>query len=225
MIIASSRQDLIDKLGCLAEDRTWPRTDPRDPPGIVRGRVRADRKLVFTMTGQGGQWWSMGRALLERHPVFREAVLGFDAIFKETAGWSVVDVLMSDAADSTIDDAAVTPAVMFAFQTGLAAVWQAVGVAPDIVVGHSFGEVTAAYLAGSLSRETVANLVNQRGLIRGQVDRHGSMAAVGLSANDVAAYLPDDGSVEIGGYNAPHMVTLTGDEAAIDALIAQGAGR
>lgn len=219
VVIAHSTDDLVAKLDCLADGRPWPKAERYDPPGIVRGEARHGRKLAFTMTGQGGQWWSMGRDLLLYHPVFRETVLEFDAVFKSAAGWSVVDVLMADEAESPIDDAAITPAVMFAFQTGLAAFWKSIGVAPDIVVGHSFGEVTAAYLAGGLSQAEVARLVNQRGLIRGAVNRHGNMAAIGLGAREVARYLPGDGSIEIGGYNAPRLVTLTGDEAAIDRLI------
>lgn len=220
VIVTRSIDDLRTKLDCLAEGRPWPKAERYDPPGVVRGEARRGRKLAFTMTGQGGQWWSMGRELLLHHAVFRKTVLEFDAVFKPAAGWSVVDVLMADEADSRIDDAAITPAVMFAFQTGLAAFWKSIGVMPEIVVGHSFGEVTAAYLAGGLGQEEVARLVNQRGLIRGAVDRRGNMAAIGLSAQEVARYLPGDGSIEIGGYNAPRLITLTGDEAAIDRLIA-----
>ena len=75
------------------------------------------------------------------------------------------------------------------------------------MLGHSFGEVTAAYLAGGIGPATVAGLVTHRGLIRSHVDRVGTMAAIGLGADAIEPLLPADGSIEIGGYNAPHMVT------------------
>ena len=220
-IIATTPVDLVARLRCLADGREWPQAERQAAPQIISGVAKPDAKLCFTMTGQGGQWWAMGRELLAREPVFRETIERFDAVFAPVGGWSVMDVLLADEATSRIDDAAITPAVMFAFQTALAEVWRTRGVVPDIVLGHSFGEVTAAYLAGGLEAAEIARLVNQRGLIRHSVDRTGTMAAIGLGAEEIAPLLPADGSIEIGGYNAPGMVTLTGEEAAIDRLIAR----
>lgn len=214
VVLASSTQDLCDALRSLAVGRA-------DDVRIVSGEASDGGKLAFTTTGQGGQWWAMGRALLERHPVFRECVERFDADFREEAGWSVIDVLMAQEDDPRIHDAAITPAVMFAFQTALAAVWKAIGVTPDILVGHSFGEVTAAALSGAIELRDVPRLARHRGLIRGAVDRVGTMAAIGLGAEAVEPLLPGDGSVEIGAYNAPGTVTVTGGVTAIDDLIAR----
>ena len=221
VIIASTPNELRERLLSLAEGRDWPAADRHAPPEIITGRAKTARTLVFTMTGQGGQWWSMGRELIAQEVVFRQSIEAFDRVFKEIGGWSVMDVLLADEEASNIHDAAVTPAVMFAFQSGLAELWRVRGVRPDIVLGHSFGEVTAAYLAGGIGKAAVAGLVTHRGLIRGHVDRVGTMAAIGLGAKTIAPLLPTDGSIEIGGYNSPHMVTLTGEEKAIDALIQQ----
>lgn len=214
VVLADSTQSLSDGLRALALGNT-------DNPGIITGEAGDWGKLAFTTTGQGGQWWAMGRALLERHPVFRESVERFDADFREEAGWSVIDVLTAPEGDDRIHDAAITPAVMFAFQTALAAVWKAIGVTPDILVGHSFGEVTAAALSEAIELRDVPRLARHRGLIRGAVDRVGTMAAIGLGAEAVEPLLPGDGSVEIGAYNGPGTVTVTGDVAAIDDLIAR----
>lgn len=221
VIVATSTEALRERLVCLAEAREWPQRERHAAPEIIRGLAKPGRKICFTMTGQGGQWWAMGRELIEREPVFRRTIERFDRVFAEVGGWSVLDELLADETASRIDDAAITPAVMFAFQTALAEVWSTRGVRPHIVLGHSFGEVTAAYLAGGLEAKEIARLVNQRGLIRHRVDRVGTMAAIGLGADEIAALLPVDGSIEIGGYNSPTMVTLTGEEAAIDALIAR----
>lgn len=220
-IVATTPEELRERLVCLSEGRPWPAADRHAPPEIVTGKARRERTLVFTMTGQGGQWWSMGRELYEHEPVFRQSIEAFDRVFKNIGGWSVVEELLADEEISKIHDAAITPAVMFAFQTGLAEVWRARGVSPDIVLGHSFGEVTAAYLAEGIGKEAVAGLVTHRGLIRGHVERAGAMAAIGLGAEAIEPLLPTDGSIEIGGYNSPQMVTLTGEENSIDALIKQ----
>ena len=175
---------------------------------------------MFTCTGQGGQFWNMGRRFLTSQPVFRRFVESFDALFKPAAGWSVIEALSADESASRLHDPAVTPAVMFALQAGLAEVWKSVGVTPDMVIGHSFGEVTAAYLGGAIALEDVAHLVDERGLIRGHIDRIGGMAAIGMGAEELARFLPADGSVEIGAYNSPTMVTVSGERPAIERLIA-----
>ncbi|MGI9387076.1 MAG: acyltransferase domain-containing protein, partial [Methyloligellaceae bacterium] len=220
IILAETVESLRARLQCLAEGKDWPAADKRDLPQIITGEAKGGRKLAFTTTGQGGQWWAMGRRLLETHPQFRSTVMAFDAQFAPDAGWSVVDVLGQNETDSIIDDAAITPAVMFAFQSGLAEIWKSIGVTPELVIGHSFGEVTAAYLAGAVSADHVAHLVKHRGLIRGRVERQGAMAAIGLGPDEIKKLFPADGSIEIGGYNAPNQVTVTGAEESIDTLIA-----
>ena len=221
VVMAKTLDELREGLVGIAEGRTWPRGADTPPPRAQVGTANHARQVVFTTTGQGGQWWNMGRCLLEQHPVFRKAVLDFDETFTRVAGWSVMDVLAAEEETPAIHDAAITPAVMFAFQTALAAVWRSFGVKPALLIGHSFGEVTAAFLADSLDVRDVAHLVNHRGLIRGQVPRTGAMAALGMGAEQASELLPGDGSIEIGGYNSPTMVTLTGEEAAIDDLIAR----
>ena len=220
VVMARDNADLADKLTALADGRDWPKPDKRAPAMIIQGQARGDGKLVFTCTGQGGQFWNMGRHFLTANPVFRRFVESFDALFKPAAGWSVIEALSADENASRLHDPAVTPAVMFALQAGLAEVWKSVGVTPDMTIGHSFGEVTAAYLGGAIALEDVAHLVDERGLIRGHIDRVGGMAAIGMGADELARFLPRDGSIEIGAYNSPTMVTVSGERPAIERLIA-----
>lgn len=221
VVLADTAEALRERLRCLADDCDWPRASPSDLPEIVTGRAKPGRRLAFAFSGQGGQWCGMARDLLQDHAVFRDWIDRFDGIFEPVSGWRVRDVLIADEAHSTIHDAAVTPAVMFALQAGLAEVWRSLGVEPELVIGHSFGEVTAAYVAGALPLEEIPRLVLHRGLIRHDVDRAGTMAAIGLGADALAPYLPADGSVEIGAYNAPGMVTVSGEVSAIEALMAR----
>ncbi len=223
VILARDARDLAAKLAALSEGREWPKRDKADLPAIVRGPIggngRRRGKLVFTCTGQGGQFWNMGRDFLKAHPAFRQFVEAFDELFAPAAGWSVVEALSAGEHDSRLHDPAVTPAAMFALQAGLAEVWKSVGITPDILIGHSFGEVTAAYLAGAIELADVAHLVNHRGLIRGHIDRVGAMAAIGLGECELAAFMPADGGIEIGAYNSPAMVTVSGEKGAVEDLI------
>ena len=115
VIIAATPDELCERLTCLSEGCDWPAVDRHAPPEIITGKAESSRTIAFTMTGQGGQWWSMGRELIAQDDVFRGSIEAFDSVFKEIGGWSVIDVLMADEETSNIHDAAITPAVMFAF--------------------------------------------------------------------------------------------------------------
>ena len=221
VLLAGDRDDLIESLRTLEAGQLEERADRKVPPRQVVGQAQPNRRLALTLSGQGGQWWGMGRRLLTAHPVYRDFAETFDAAFRPIAGWSTVEALMAAEDESRVDDAAVTPALTFVVQAGLAAVWEAWGVRPELLIGHSFGEVTAAYLAGALSLETVAHLVNERGLIRDRIGTEGGMAAIGLSAERLAKRLPPEARIEIAAYNAPSLVTVSGDGSAIDGLIAE----
>ena len=219
VIVARTINELVEGLRGLSSG-TWSREKGQpDYPQIFEGRSRGEPRIAFTFTGQGGQWWAMGRSLIEQNPLVRHVIEDFDACFEPQAGWSVLQTLLADEQSTSIHDASITPAVMFALQAALAALWRHVGVHPELVIGHSFGEVTAAHTAGSLATEDVAHLVKYRGLIRHAVDRKGTMAAIGLGAEDITPLLPADGSIEIGAYNSASLITLSGEEGAIDALI------
>lgn len=221
VVMARSSGELRAGLRLLAAGQQEAPRERAELPAIVAGHARPRRRLAFLFTGQGGQWWGMGRDLLLHNAVYRDFVARFDALFAPLAGWSVREVLLADAASSRIHDAAVTPAAMFALEAGLAEVWKSLGVEPELVIGHSFGEVSAAYVAGALPLEQVPRLVLHRGLVRSFVQRTGAMAAVGLAEGEIAPLLPQDGSIEIGAFNAPAMVTVSGEVAAIERLLAR----
>lgn len=188
-------------------------------PHVLTGRRQGGNKLAFTFSGQGTQRWDMARGVLRQEPVFRETVREFDGHFSPLAGWSVLDELTADEAASNIDRNDVTQACLVAVHLGLARLWMSRGVVPDLVIGHSLGEIAAACIGGAISMETAANIIHKRGLIHRNAPEPGRMAAVGLTAEQLATYLPDDTSVEIGAYNSPAMVTVTGRERALETLL------
>lgn len=108
-------------------------------------------RLVFVCTGMGPQWWAMGRQLFSEEPVFREMILRCDEVFRKQADWSLLMEMMAEEAQSHMAETQVAQTANFAIQVSLAALWKSWGIEPDALVGHSVGEVSAAYLSGVLS--------------------------------------------------------------------------
>ena len=152
-IAADSRNQLISRLRGLAgpEREDEDGVSAEQLAGVVTGQAVQEPKLMFVFTGQGGQWWAMGRELLDKDPLFRETVEEFDAVFAKLAGWSVVEELRRPERNSRIHATRITQPAIFAVQIGLLARLRAWGVEPEGVLGHSFGEVAAAYATGALS--------------------------------------------------------------------------
>ncbi|WP_306119800.1 MULTISPECIES: SDR family NAD(P)-dependent oxidoreductase [unclassified Roseitalea] len=220
VVLASDRQHLRRSLDMIAAGEEQATEDRYAIPPFVSGRARASGKLAVTFAGQGGQWWGMARRLLTCDQVYRQSVDEFDALFRNVSGWSVVDAMLSNEASSRIDDADVTQPAIFANQIGLMALWRKWGIEPDLLIGHSFGEVAAAYIADAISLSTAARLIHARGMIRDAIGSVGAMAAVGLSVDELAAFLPDDGSVVVAAYNGPALQTVSGEIDGVERLLA-----
>ncbi|KAK4496779.1 hypothetical protein PRZ48_012762 [Zasmidium cellare] len=181
-------------------------------------------KLGFVFTGQGAQWKGMGQALL-KYSVYRESIKDADShLQKIGCPWSLVDLLADAKADMT--DPLVSQTACTAVQVALVDLLASWKVRPQRVVGHSSGEIAAAYCAGYLTREDAWKIAYYRGLVcQSSTSRQGAMMAVGLSAKDAQATLQDfasrhgrPGSIRIACFNSPKNVTISGDADAIDLL-------
>ena len=139
-VVAFTRADVVTALGSVQ------RGEPN--PLVTDGRAQIDgrRKVVFVFPGQGSQWVGMGRQLLKGSVAFAEELRRCDAAIRELAGWSVIAAIEGAGPEWTID--VIQPA-LFAIEVSLAAAWRSAGVRPDAVIGHSMGEIAAAYVAGS----------------------------------------------------------------------------
>lgn len=106
------------------------------------------RTLVYVFTGMGAQWPGMGRELLESDSAFRQAVQMFDEHFQKISGWSIIQLLQSPLADWNLDKTSVSQAMIVAVQIGIIESLKRRGIVPGVVVGHSVGELAAAYAGG-----------------------------------------------------------------------------
>lgn len=185
------------------------RTDDGSLPGSAPPRV------VFVFPGQGGQWAGMGAGLLE-HPVFADRMRECAEAVEAELGWSPVDRLHDQRAMNAVDQ--VQP-MLWAMQVALAAVWQDVGVRPDLIVGHSLGEIAAATVAGGLSVTDGAKLVCRRGRILRT--RPGAMWSVGLGEHEAWQAIGEHTDrVAVGVLNSASSSVLSGEPEAIAEVIA-----
>ncbi|MET8545709.1 SDR family NAD(P)-dependent oxidoreductase, partial [Kitasatospora sp. NPDC004799] len=187
-------------------------------PGLVTGTARPLGRTVFVFPGQGAQWVGMGAELYRSEPVFRAAVDACDAALAPYTDWSLVELLTGGGSLDRVD--VVQPA-LFAVMVALAELWRAHGVEPDAVVGHSQGEIAAAYVAGALSLEDAAKAVALRSRALVALAGHGGMVSVVLSADDAAGYLSPWGDrITVAVVNSASTVVVSGEPGALDELLA-----
>jgi acyl transferase domain-containing protein/NADPH:quinone reductase-like Zn-dependent oxidoreductase/acyl carrier protein len=178
-------------------------------------------KVAFMFCGNGPQWWAMGRQLLAEEPVFRQAVEICDALLCQHATWSMLEELQADETSTRMARTDIAQPALFAVQVGLVALWRSWGIAPAAVVGHSVGEVAAAYVAGALSLEDAVRVIFHRSRTQQRTAGSGGMAAVGLPAADAREALAAYGDrLCVAGVNSPESVTVSGDAGALDLLLA-----
>ncbi|MEV6823398.1 beta-ketoacyl synthase N-terminal-like domain-containing protein [Amycolatopsis sp. NPDC051102] len=179
----------------------------------------ARSKLAFVFTGMGPQWWGMGRSLLTGNPVFRDAIERCDTLFTPLAGWSILEELGRDETTSRMAETQVSQPANAALQIGLFELWRALGIEPDAIVGHSAGEVAAAYASGALSLSDAMTVVYHRARLQQRTSGQGRLLAVGLSPEQAAALVPVlAGRLTLAASNGPSAAALVGPEPELLAL-------
>ncbi|WP_194819700.1 type I polyketide synthase [Nocardia sp. XZ_19_385] len=164
---------------------------------------------VFVFTGMGPQWFGMGRELLGSDPEFTATAHRIDDVFTEIAGWSILDELRKPEELSRVTSTEVAQPANFLIQVALYEKLTALGVTPSAIVGHSVGEVSAAYVSGVLSLREALTVAYHRARLQARTAGTGGMLAVGLPAAEAAAWL--DVGVDLAAVNSPNACTLSGD--------------
>ncbi|WP_234881000.1 nocobactin polyketide synthase NbtC [Mycobacteroides salmoniphilum] len=213
LLMVRDRDELLSALQAVA--------DGRDHPSVVRGTEPANaHRIGYVFPGQGGQRPGMGRAFYEAFAEYRAEADRCSALFEANFGQSPLNYLLN--ADTPADDSAsVVQPALFTQMVGLAALWRSVGVIPDVTVGHSQGEIAAAYVSGMMS---LADAVTVVGIRAGIVDAFGAgtyAMAVAAADRDTCEELlaRRSGWAEVSVINSPSLAGISGDRETIQDIV------
>ncbi|MEU5402356.1 beta-ketoacyl synthase N-terminal-like domain-containing protein [Streptomyces sp. NPDC005963] len=190
---------------------------------VALGEARGDCAVAFVFPGQGSQWAGMARGLLRESRVFADTVAACADAFAPYVDFSVPH-LLSGADDSgrarSLEGIQVS---LFVTMAGLVDLWRAAGVTPDLVLGHSQGEVAAAYAAGALDLQDAARVVAIRARLLSRLSGSGAMAVIGLdepqAREELAKSTAVGARVEVAAVNGPGSTVVSGPVEAVGALV------
>jgi phthiocerol/phenolphthiocerol synthesis type-I polyketide synthase D len=199
-VVARGMAELVAGLRSLSRGEQSPSTVTGAP-----GEGRSGP--VFVFSGHGSQWAGMARGLLAGEPAFAGAIERLDPVIRAEAGFSIREDLLSGVDAVTMDH--VQPLV-FGIQVALAELWRSYGVAPAAVIGHSFGEVAAAVVAGALDEADGAKIVALRSRLLASLAGDGAMALLELGAEETGELVAGLSDVDIAVLSAPNQTVVAG---------------
>ncbi|WP_051341808.1 type I polyketide synthase [Pseudonocardia spinosispora] len=214
VVIGTDRDELVTSVSSLAT--------ATPSASVVTGVAELSRRVVFVFPGQGSQWIGMGRELAASSPVFAARLAECGQALSPYVDWSLDDVLAGAAGAPGLERVDVVQPVLWAVMVSLAGWWQAAGVRPDAVVGHSQGEIAAAVVAGILSLEDAAKIVALRSRALTALSGAGGMLSLAAPLDTVAARLaPHGGQLSVAAVNGPAATVVSGEPSALAALAAE----
>ncbi|KAF2233362.1 hypothetical protein EV356DRAFT_448529 [Viridothelium virens] len=200
----------------ISEALIWEHVAHQKSPSV------AMKRIGFIFTGQGAQWHGMGAELMDEYATFGESIRYQDKVLttlSKKPSWRIEDVLHKPELASQINKPQISQTVCTALQVALVDLLSSWMIKPEAVVGHSSGEIAAAYSAGRITSAEAIVLAYFRGLTVGNNKRNGGMLAVGLGPDDVLTYLAgQEAHVSIAAINSANAVTLSGDAAEIECI-------
>ena len=217
-VVVNSTKELVQELDGFAIKTESPKVRAGFSP-----RPEHAPRVAFVMSGQGPQWWGMGRELMKHEPVFRETMERCAAAMKPWARFSLLEELGRTEEKSQLHRTEIAQPAIFAMQVALAELWKSWGVQPVAIVGHSVGEIAAACVAGVFSLEEGSRVIALRARFMGDCARdEGTMLAVGLGEEEARALIArHDRTVTIAAFNGPRSLTLAGARISLEAMLAE----
>jgi mycoketide-CoA synthase len=210
-VLAEDRDGFLEGLAALAEGAP----DPR----VVEAKALADPRPVFVFPGQGSQWVGMGRELLDSAPEFAARIAECEQALAPYVDWSLTALLRGEPGAPGLERVDVVQPALFAVMVSLAHLWQAGGVEPAAVIGHSQGEIAAACVAGALSLEDAARVVALRSQALLPLAGLGGMTSLALSAEQARELIePWGDDLSIASNNGPTSTVVSGTVRALDEL-------
>ncbi|MBK3554993.1 amino acid adenylation domain-containing protein [Streptomyces sp. MBT56] len=222
--VAATPEALREELSRIAGEEDGPAT------AAAPGRART----AWLFTGQGTQYPGMGAELFAQSPVFRLSMEHCAKLLDDVLDRPLLDVVfgageasaaVDGAAEGPLHDTRYTQPALVALEWSLAQMWRAAGLAPDVVVGHSVGELAAAAVAGVLDIADALRVAAARGRLMQERTEPGAMAAVFASADTVRALLVPGERVALAAFNGPEHVVVSGPPAEVDGVLRRASER
>jgi acyl transferase domain-containing protein/NAD(P)-dependent dehydrogenase (short-subunit alcohol dehydrogenase family)/acyl carrier protein len=218
VFVAQSRAEFVDRLARFATGEQG--------AAQAYGRITnpKDRRIAFVFPGQGAQWRGMARELLGEEPAFRASIERSEIALRAHVPWSLIAKLLEqeDAQGFSLNDISVIQPVLLAVEIALADLWRSRGIEPDAIVGHSMGEVGAAYIAGVLSLDEAVAIICRRSALMEQTSGNGAMAVVELSMLEATTRLAHHvGRASVAVNNGPRSSVISGDRSTIESVVAE----
>ncbi|KAI9040688.1 PKS-NRPS hybrid synthetase psoA [Aspergillus affinis] len=225
-ITGCSKQDVLEAINKqLAKVRENPGTAIGTRPPVIEFDENRRPRILGVFTGQGAQWPGMGQALMKRCALFRETIEVMEqalAQLPDPPKWSLKEELMAPPGKSRLSKAELSLPICAAVQVGLVSLLSQAGITFHTVVGHSGGEIGAAYAVGKISAEDAVKIAYYRGIVcklaNGPYGDRGAMIAVGFGYEEGLNFCSSaqmKGRLTVAASNSPKSVTLSGDEDAV----------
>lgn len=193
-------------------------TGDKDLEPVAVTKPKITTQTVFVFTGQGAQWVGMGKELFLDFPSFAEDMCQLSRVLRNLpilpSPWNIEDVLLQTGDTFPLSNAEFSQPLCSAIQIGLINLLKKLGILPFAVIGHSSGEIAAAYAANAITADEAIKIAYYRGQVAKKVNRPGKMISVGLGSADIYPYISD--GITIACENSPTSVTLSGDPEKVD---------
>ncbi len=211
--LGAGRDELLAALTSLAEGSP--------SANAIAARSRSG-KLAYLFSGQGSQRAGMGKELYEAYPVYREALQGAFAELDPRLDRSLGEIVFAEAGSeeaALLDRTAYAQPALFATEVALFRLLESFGLTPDLLAGHSIGEITAAHLGGVLSLSGACELVAARGRLMDALAAGGAMVAIEAGEAEVEeAIAGKEAALSIAALNAPGSTVVSGEEGALEGV-------
>ena len=215
VVFGGTPHSIASALTSFAEDQ------PSKLPVVTATGMSPAPKVAFIYSGNGSQWEGMGRKLLIENSTFKAAVQSVERFFEKYEDFSLEEELNGKYGQGRYDRTEIAQPALFAIQVGVTEMLRSQGLKPDVVAGHSVGEVAAAWAAGALTLEQAVKVIYYRSHFQGLTKGQGQMTAVALGVVQMQVLLEDSGltdSVAIAGINSGRGISLAGPTGALTQL-------